>query len=354
LIFLGDIAAPFGVPVRSGLGDAPGLFAAEVAVANLEGGIVATAQEAAHVAGVYNRREVVDLLTGLNVRAVSLANNHILDTGDPPSRTINVLAAQGIAACGAGDDAITAAAPAEIVHRDKRYCFLSHGWKPIGCRPATATRPGVAPLSTDTVTAAVTRCRRAHPDALIVVLAHWNYELEIYPQPAHRRLARAAIAAGASAVIGHHSHIVQGVEFHRGGLIAYGLGNWFFPQGVFFGGRLVYPAESGRQLALAWDPATGGIVCHWFSYRPVGHEIHHEFSEDARTSTSLAELTPFRGLDDEDYLRWFRTHRRKRLLLPVYDDDTRLWRNTLRDSWLDVRNWISRHRPRRKTAAKPD
>jgi poly-gamma-glutamate synthesis protein (capsule biosynthesis protein) len=40
--------------------------------------------------------------------------------------------------------------------------------------------------------------------------------------------ARAAIDAGAALVIGHHAHVLQGVAFDNGGVIAYGLGNFAF------------------------------------------------------------------------------------------------------------------------------
>jgi Bacterial capsule synthesis protein PGA_cap len=41
-----------------------------------------------------------------------------------------------------------------------------------------------------------------------------------------RALARAAIDAGADIVVGHHAHILRGVEMHRGKPIFHGLGNY--------------------------------------------------------------------------------------------------------------------------------
>jgi poly-gamma-glutamate capsule biosynthesis protein CapA/YwtB (metallophosphatase superfamily) len=40
--------------------------------------------------------------------------------------------------------------------------------------------------------------------------------------------ARTAIDAGADLVIGHHAHVLQGVEFYQDGVIVYGLGNFAF------------------------------------------------------------------------------------------------------------------------------
>ena len=41
---------------------------------------------------------------------------------------------------------------------------------------------------------------------------------------AQRNLGRAAINAGADLVVGHHSHVVGGVEKYKGKYIVYGLG----------------------------------------------------------------------------------------------------------------------------------
>ncbi len=42
-------------------------------------------------------------------------------------------------------------------------------------------------------------------------------------------LAHAAVKAGADLVIGDHPHVLQGLEFYQGSLVAYSLGNFVFP-----------------------------------------------------------------------------------------------------------------------------
>jgi poly-gamma-glutamate capsule biosynthesis protein CapA/YwtB (metallophosphatase superfamily) len=69
---------------------------------------------------------------------------------------------------------------------------------------------------------------------LVVVHVHWGVPngwcaafqgpLADYQRPLGRRL----VEAGADLVVGHHPHVVHGVEAHAGGLIAYSLGNFFF------------------------------------------------------------------------------------------------------------------------------
>jgi hypothetical protein len=53
-----------------------------------------------------------------------------------------------------------------------------------------------------------------------------------------RRWARAVIDAGADAVIGHGPHVLRGMEFYRGHLIAYSLGNFLTYRGFNLAGPL--------------------------------------------------------------------------------------------------------------------
>jgi hypothetical protein len=53
-----------------------------------------------------------------------------------------------------------------------------------------------------------------------------------------RRWARAVIDAGANAVIGHGPHVLRGMEFYRGRLIAYSLGNFLTYRGFNLAGPL--------------------------------------------------------------------------------------------------------------------
>jgi len=53
-----------------------------------------------------------------------------------------------------------------------------------------------------------------------------------------RRWARAVIDAGADAVIGHGPHVLRGMEFYRGRLIAYSLGNFATYRGFNLSGPL--------------------------------------------------------------------------------------------------------------------
>jgi poly-gamma-glutamate synthesis protein (capsule biosynthesis protein) len=63
---------------------------------------------------------------------------------------------------------------------------------------------------------------------VVIVVLHSGYEYVEEPSPPQAAAAKAAIDAGADLVIGHHAHILQGIEFYNGGVIVYGLGNFAF------------------------------------------------------------------------------------------------------------------------------
>lgn len=63
---------------------------------------------------------------------------------------------------------------------------------------------------------------------LIIVNFHWGNETETTPDSNQTTLAHAAIDAGADLVVGHHPHVLQGMEVYNGRTIFYSLGNFCF------------------------------------------------------------------------------------------------------------------------------
>lgn len=70
--------------------------------------------------------------------------------------------------------------------------------------------------------------RYKKPGNIVVVVMHWGSELDPVPRPWQQAMGRKLIDAGADAVVGHHPHVVQGIERYRGKTIAYSLGNFAF------------------------------------------------------------------------------------------------------------------------------
>lgn len=333
MLFLGDIAIPFASDA-SRFGDLPNV---SITVANLEGAIHAGPNPSLERCGLFNDVSIGHYLRALNVRAVSLANNHAMDFGQDPTVTSTFLAQHGIASCGCGNNLTEAARDAIVDTKAGRVRLLAFGWKVIGCTTAGNQKPGVNPLERNHILRSIEALRQRSPRDIIVVLPHWNWEFEVYPLPIHRQLARAAVDAGANAVIGSHPHVVQGIEFYRGAPIVYSLGNWMIPQGCFYGGRLVYPDVASLQLAFEWEPGELDAVCHWYIYSRATHVLSYSASETASSSSRIAALTPFRGMSHDQYKYWFRRHRVKKKGLPVYESADAVLGNWVRDRYAAIR-----------------
>lgn len=63
---------------------------------------------------------------------------------------------------------------------------------------------------------------------LILASCHWGTEREYYPEDYQKTLGRKCIDWGADLVIGHHPHVIQGIEEYEGKYIVYSLGNFCF------------------------------------------------------------------------------------------------------------------------------
>ena len=63
---------------------------------------------------------------------------------------------------------------------------------------------------------------------IIVISLHWGTEYVHYPSPEQQKLARRIIDAGANVILGHHPHVIQGIERYKHGIILYSLGNFNF------------------------------------------------------------------------------------------------------------------------------
>lgn len=62
----------------------------------------------------------------------------------------------------------------------------------------------------------------------VIVCLHWGEEYSAYPKPRQQQMARQMIDSGADIIIGHHPHVMQGIERYKSGLIFYSLGNFNF------------------------------------------------------------------------------------------------------------------------------
>ncbi len=206
---------------------------ADLTIANFEGTFTERGSPADKLYTFRTPPRFAQGLADAGIDLVSLGNNHAADYGpDGLEDTLAALDTVGIRHAGAGINESAAHRPAQIVVDGQRVAFLSYT-NILENTFAGADSAGVALATTDAVDADV-RAAKAQADVVIVAL-HSGVEYTDAPQPGQQQLARAAIDAGATLVLGHHPHTLQGVERYpsassgqAGGLIIYSLGNFVF------------------------------------------------------------------------------------------------------------------------------
>lgn len=162
---------------------------------------------------------------GFNV--VSLANNHTLDYGaEGLSQTIETLDQAGIQHAGAGADLMAARQPALLQINGLKVAVLAYSMTLPENFFAEKNKPGTA-FGHEAQVSADVMAAREQAD-IVLVSFHWGQEGKTALRDYQTRLGHLAIDSGASAVIGHHPHILQGIEQYKDGIILYSLGNFTF------------------------------------------------------------------------------------------------------------------------------
>jgi poly-gamma-glutamate synthesis protein (capsule biosynthesis protein) len=169
----------------------------------------------------------LDWILAAGVNLLSLANNHVEDAGLPGLRdTLGALrrAARGRFLRWAGARADGGDPYAPVVFqppgKDLRVAFFATTYSGSE-RVATVGADGGQRLL-----AAVTAV--APTVDLVVVSMHFGPEYVHVPNAGTVRLYRALVDAGADLIVGHHPHVIQGIERRGEGLIFYSLGNLSF------------------------------------------------------------------------------------------------------------------------------
>ncbi len=186
------------------------------------------------------------------IHAVSLGNNHMFDCMDAGfQRTADLLDELQIPWCGAGRDLSQALEPAIVAANGVRLAFLGVVDATTGIsRFAGHSTSGVTPLDTEMI------CRRIrdlkHQVDHVIVSPHWGTERFRFPSPDQIEQAHAFIDAGASMVLGHHPHVMQGMEQYQGKPIIYSLGNFF--------SNTVYFSDKDEELIWSRFERTGCIL----------------------------------------------------------------------------------------------
>ncbi|MBP3427098.1 MAG: CapA family protein [Clostridia bacterium] len=166
--------------------------------------------------------EYTGILTLGSVEAVTVANNHTLDYGTKGrDDTIANLEAAGIIVSGNGQLGIFEKNGVKVGMTG--YCF--------------PYKDGKKDISKDVKALREAGCQ------IVIASFHWGSEYREDFTGEQRSIGRAAIKAGADIVVGHHPHIVQGIEAYQDSYILYSVGNLVFGGNVDPDDRDAYAAR---------------------------------------------------------------------------------------------------------------
>lgn len=287
------------------------------------------------------------------IGVMSFAGNHCFDYGFHGFRdTLMHAQAAGIRLCGAGEDLSSARQHVLVEAGAARVAFLAASSILPEGYAAEPMKPGCAPMRAMTFYEQIehdqpgtpARCRtfahRGDLDALVqavhrargqadlvLVSLHWgihmiptalaDYQIEV---------AHALIDAGADAILGHHPHLLKGIELYAGKPVFYSLGNFAIEQPHVF------------------DPAITGTESfkHLVTLNPQWRaEARYRLPEITRRS-GVAKLTwsPGEGLRASFLPAWIDDDSVPHMLKaadPQFEDVRSLLEQSSRDAGLSLR-----------------
>lgn len=208
------------------------IFGSDIAMANLECPIYPQA----HGKFVFNFKTPPPLyydITAFNIvkgaekkqyTFMATACNHSLDFGaEGVDSTIKNLEKAGIAYNGINSSEQNAF-KATLIDKGNfclgiiAYTFGLNAFKPPKNRPNIvnhlALNEGVAANDFNQIIQQIKYCKEKNVDFIIAHL-HWGLEHEFYPTPEQLEVAHYLCELGVDAIIGHHPHVIQPMEFYR-------------------------------------------------------------------------------------------------------------------------------------------
>lgn len=185
------------------------LAADDLSIVNMEGTLTTSDQRQEKRFAFKAPPEYAAILSGSSVEAANMANNHSRDYGDSSyTDTIAALENAGIPTFGFERAKILKIKGVKVGVTGV-YELADHLEK------QQQVKENIAAL-------------KEAGAKLIIINFHWGNEREYTPTDIQKTLAHLAIDEGADLVIGHHPHVLQGIERYKDKYIAYSLGNFCF------------------------------------------------------------------------------------------------------------------------------
>ncbi|HIX29820.1 MAG TPA: CapA family protein [Candidatus Blautia stercoravium] len=181
----------------------------DLTIVNMEGTLTEEETRADKLYAFKADPEYAKILTAGHVETVNLANNHTYDYGEKSyTDTIAALDAEGIISFGNDRTSIIEVQGIKVGLLGT-YELRDH----MGCEQEMKDN--------------ITNLKEQGAQVIIATF-HWGEERENIPNETQIALAHSAIDNGADLVLGHHPHVLQGIEEYKGKNIVYSLGNFCF------------------------------------------------------------------------------------------------------------------------------
>lgn len=187
----------------------PVFEADDLTIVNMEGTLTESTSRMDKTFAFKGPADYTKILTEGSVEAANLANNHSRDYGEQSyTDTIAALDAAGIVNFG----------------YDRTAVMDVNGVK-VGLVGTYELAEG---MGCEEEMIANIKAVEDQGAQIVIVSFHWGIERENYPDETQVNLAHSAIDHGADLVLGHHPHVLQGIEVYNGKNIVYSLGNFCF------------------------------------------------------------------------------------------------------------------------------
>lgn len=187
----------------------PILEADDLSIVNMEGTLTESTERNWEKFAFKGSPDFVNILSGSSVEASNIANNHSHDYGDQSFEdTKAILKEAGITPFGYDDTAVVTVKGVKVGL--------------VGIYELNDHLERKQQLKDN-----IAQVRRDGAD-LIIVVFHWGNERETVPDSNQMTLGHLAVDYGADLVVGHHPHVLQGIEEYRGRYIVYSLANFCF------------------------------------------------------------------------------------------------------------------------------
>ncbi|MGD0275642.1 MAG: CapA family protein [Syntrophales bacterium] len=201
---------------------------ADIGMVNLENPISLRGEKTPKIFNLRMQPKYLNIFKDAHINVVNCANNHIYDYGQEALLdTMNYLDAAGIKHVGAGENLWAARRPVIVQINGMKVGILAY-YGDGSWYPAQENIPGTAPRRKKFIQEDINKLRINEKVDFVIVNFHWGQEGSNYPSQSQIDFAHYSIDAGADLIIGHHPHVLQGVEKYKNGIIVYSLGNFLF------------------------------------------------------------------------------------------------------------------------------